>query len=70
MGYAAGAAGTKLVTFAWTTVVGFLPLMVAITYLGSRAQSLSLTNPIVWAAVALLGALIFGAHRLQRRRPA
>ena len=70
LGYAAGAAGTNLLTFTWTTVVGFLPLMIAVTYLGSRAQSLSLSNPLVWAAVALLVGLIFAAHRLQRHRAA
>jgi uncharacterized membrane protein YdjX (TVP38/TMEM64 family) len=68
MGYAAGAVGTNLLTFTWTTVVGFLPLMIAVTYLGSRAQSLSLSNPLVWAAVALLVGLIVAAHQLQRRR--
>jgi uncharacterized membrane protein YdjX (TVP38/TMEM64 family) len=70
MGYAAGAAGTSLRTFAWTTVVGFLPLTIAVTYLGSRAQSLSLSDPLVWAAVVLLIGLIVAAHRLQRSRPA
>jgi uncharacterized membrane protein YdjX (TVP38/TMEM64 family) len=67
-GYAAGAVGTNLWTFTWTSVVGFLPLTVAVTYLGSRAQSLSLSNPLVWAAVALLLGLIVAAHRLQRSR--
>jgi uncharacterized membrane protein YdjX (TVP38/TMEM64 family) len=70
MGYAAGAVQIKLRTFAWTTVVGFMPLTIAVTYLGSRAQSLSLSNPLVWAAVALLLGLVVGAHRLQRSRPA
>ena len=70
MGYAAGAVGIKLRTFARTTVVGFLPLTIAVTYLGSRAQSLSLSDPLVWAAVALLVGLLFAAHRLQRGRPA
>lgn len=51
-------------------MVGFLPLTVAVTYLGSRAQSLSLSDPIVWAAVALLVGLIVAAHRLQRGRTA
>lgn len=68
MGYAAGAAQTKLWTFTWTTIVGFLPLTIAVTYLGSRAQSLSLADPYVWAAVALLVGLIVAAHRLQHRR--
>jgi uncharacterized membrane protein YdjX (TVP38/TMEM64 family) len=70
MGYAAGAVGTNLWTLTWTTVVGFLPLTVAVTYLGSRAQSLSLSDPLVWAAVALLVGLIVAAHQLQRGRTA
>ena len=70
MGYAAGAVGIDVRTFAWTTVIGFLPLTVAVTYLGSRAQSLSLSDPLVWAAVALLLGLLVAAHRLQHRRPA
>ena len=68
MGYASGAVGTRLWTFSWTTVVGFLPLTVALTYLGSRAQSLSLTNPIVWAAVALLLGLMVVERRISRGR--
>jgi len=69
MGYAAGAVRTNLWTFAWTSVVGFLPLTVAVTYLGSRAQSLSLSDPLVWAAVALGLGLLLAAHRIQRARP-
>ena len=63
MGYAAGAVGTRLWTFSWTTVVGFLPLTAAVTYLGSRAQSLSLTDPLVWAAVIVALGLVAAAHR-------
>lgn len=68
MGYAAGAARINLLTFTWTTVVGFLPLTAAVTYLGSRAQSLSLANPLVWASVALLLGLLVGAHYLGKHR--
>jgi uncharacterized membrane protein YdjX (TVP38/TMEM64 family) len=68
MGYAAGAAGINVGTFSWTTVVGFLPLTAAVTYLGSRAQSLSLSDPLVWVAVVLLLGLVLGAHRLDRTR--
>jgi uncharacterized membrane protein YdjX (TVP38/TMEM64 family) len=67
MGYAAGAVGIDLRTFAWTTVVGYLPLTVAVTYLGSRAQSLSLGNPLVWGAVVGLVGLVIAAHHVQRR---
>jgi uncharacterized membrane protein YdjX (TVP38/TMEM64 family) len=68
MGYASGAVGTSVWTFSWTTVVGFLPLTAAVTYLGSRAQSLSLSDPLVWAAVAMLLGLIGAERRLSRRR--
>jgi uncharacterized membrane protein YdjX (TVP38/TMEM64 family) len=67
MGYAAGAVGTDVWTFSWTSVVGFVPLTVAVTYLGSRAESLSLGDPLVWAAVAVLLGLLVAAHRVQRR---
>lgn len=68
MGYAAGAVQTSVWTFSWTTIVGFLPLTAAVTYLGSRAQSLSLSNPLAWAAVALLLGLMVAERRLAQRR--
>jgi uncharacterized membrane protein YdjX (TVP38/TMEM64 family) len=68
MGYASGAVGTTGWTFSWTTVVGFLPLTAAVTYLGSRARSLSLTDPVVWAAVALLLGLMLAEHPISRGR--
>jgi len=67
IGYAAGATRISLWRFAWTTVVGYLPLTTAVTYLGSRAQTFSVGDPLVWVAVAVLvGALV--AERLVRRR--
>ena len=70
MGYAAGAARVRLWTFAWTSVVGFLPLTAAVSYLGSRARSLSASDPVVWIAVALALVLLLAARRLQARTPA
>lgn len=70
MGYAAGAAGTRVWTFAWTTVVGFLPLTAAVTYLGSRARSLSLSDPLVWVAVVVALGLVLAPHAAHRRRVA
>ena len=64
MGYAAGAARIRLWRFGWTTVVGFLPLSAAVAYLGSRAQTLSLSSPIVWVAAVALVALVVVGHRL------
>ena len=62
-GYAAGAARVNLWRFVWTTVVGYLPLTVAIAYLGSRAQSLSVGDPAVWAT-AVLSVASLGVARL------
>jgi len=70
LGYAAGATRVNVWRFSWTTVVGYLPLTALVTYLGSSARTLSLTNPLVWIAVAI-AALMLGAHwALSRRRRA
>ncbi|HTZ85144.1 MAG TPA: VTT domain-containing protein [Solirubrobacteraceae bacterium] len=57
-GYVAGAARVRLWRFAWTTAVGYLPLTVIVTYLGSQAKSLSASDPRVWIAAAALAALL------------
>ncbi len=44
-----------------------LPLTVAVTYLGSRAQQLSLTSPLVWIAVAILVGLVVAARSTSPR---
>lgn len=62
VGYVAGAAGVSVWRFAWTSVVGYLPLTAAIAYLGSRAQSLSLSDPFLWAVVGLVIALLATAR--------
>jgi uncharacterized membrane protein YdjX (TVP38/TMEM64 family) len=75
LGYAAGAARVRVGRFAWTTAVGFLPLTAAVAYLGSRAQTLSANDPIVWiAAVVVVGLLATGRlatiNRSRAQRPA
>jgi uncharacterized membrane protein YdjX (TVP38/TMEM64 family) len=62
LGYVAGAARVPLSRFAWTTAVGFLPLTVAVAYLGSRAQTLSAGDPAVWLAAGVLVALIVASR--------
>jgi uncharacterized membrane protein YdjX (TVP38/TMEM64 family) len=69
IGYAAGATRTSLWRFSWTTVVGYLPLTIAVVYLGSRAQTLSTGNPLVWVAVAVLVGLLIGEQLVRRRVP-
>ena len=53
--------------FSWTTVVGYLPLTALVAYLGSNARSLSLSDPLVWIAVAV-AVLVLSAHWVVSRR--
>lgn len=62
IGYVAGAVGVRLVRFSWTTALGYLPLTAGIAYLGSRAQSLSVSDPLVWLIGAGLLGLIAAAR--------
>jgi uncharacterized membrane protein YdjX (TVP38/TMEM64 family) len=68
VGYAAGATHTNLWRFAWTTVLGYLPLTVAVVYLGSKARTFSTGDPLVWVAVAVLVGLLAGEWIYERRR--
>ncbi len=62
--YAAGITGVARPRYAWTTLVGIAPFCAVVTYLGSRLQTLSLTDWRLWALVAALLALLLLAHRL------
>ena len=68
LGYVAGAVHVPIWRFAWTTVIGYLPLTAAVAYLGSRAQTLSLSDPLVWVAGLLLVALFAAAQLVNIRR--
>jgi uncharacterized membrane protein YdjX (TVP38/TMEM64 family) len=71
LGYAAGAARISVWRFSWASVVGYLPLTIAVCYLGSRAQTLSAGDPLVWAAaLVLVGALTLDWYARHRRRAA
>ncbi len=65
--YAAGAARVPLWRFAWTTVVGYLPITVLAVYFGTRLEGLSLTDPLVLGSAAALLALLFLGHWAMRR---
>jgi uncharacterized membrane protein YdjX (TVP38/TMEM64 family) len=67
LGYAAGATQISVWRFSWTTVIGYLPLTTAVAYLGSRAQTLSTSDPLLWIAVAVLVVLLFSERVLRRR---
>ena len=66
-GYVAGAARVRVWTFAWTTVVGYIPLCAVVTLLGSRLQSLSLEDPLLWLALVPVALLLLAVRPLARR---
>jgi uncharacterized membrane protein YdjX (TVP38/TMEM64 family) len=73
--YVAGSARVPLVTFIWTTAIGYMPITLLFVYLGSRLEELSLNDPIVWiGAAVMLGLLLLtrrvaGTLRSQPERP-
>jgi len=66
--YAAGAARVPVWRFAWTTVVGYLPITALAVYFGTRLEGLSLTDPLVLGSAAFLLTLLLGGHWAVRRR--
>jgi len=65
--YAAGAARVPLWRFAWTTLLGYLPITALSVYFGTRLEGLSLTDPLVLGSAAALLALLFLGHWVIRR---
>jgi uncharacterized membrane protein YdjX (TVP38/TMEM64 family) len=63
--FVAGAAHVPLGRFVWTTAVGYVPLTAVFVYLGSQLEELSLTDPLLWAGVAVLIALAVLTQRLR-----
>jgi uncharacterized membrane protein YdjX (TVP38/TMEM64 family) len=68
--YAAGAARVPLVRFIWTTAIGYLPITIIFIYLGSRLETLSLTDPLLWVSMVALVALLLAARWLAPRERA
>ncbi|MDQ2938929.1 MAG: VTT domain-containing protein, partial [Actinomycetota bacterium] len=64
--YAAGAARVPPWRYTWTTAVGYLPITVLSTYLGSRLEHLHPTDPLVIGAVCVVIALLFAVRWLSR----
>ena len=65
--YAAGSARVPLGRFAWTTVVGYLPLTAIFAYLGSRLEELSFDDPILWAGAAIMLGLLLLTRGVVRK---
>jgi uncharacterized membrane protein YdjX (TVP38/TMEM64 family) len=64
--YVAGSARVPVAHFAWTTVVGYLPLTILFVYLGSRLEELSLSDPLLWIGALVLIALVLLSSRVVR----
>ena len=70
-GYAAGAARVPIWRFAWTTLVGYMPITALAVYFGTRLEGLSLTDPLVLgSALALLVLLVLGNWIVRRQAAA
>lgn len=65
--YAAGAARVPVWRFAWTTLVGYLPITALSVYFGTRLEGLNFTDPLVWGSAAALLALLLLGHRIMQR---
>jgi uncharacterized membrane protein YdjX (TVP38/TMEM64 family) len=63
--YVAGAARVPVWRFAWTTAIGYIPITAVFIYYGSRLDTLSLEDPIVWAGAALLILLLVLMRKLR-----
>jgi uncharacterized membrane protein YdjX (TVP38/TMEM64 family) len=72
VGYLAGAARVPVWRYTWTSCVGVLPITAAATYLGHALDDLSASDPLLWAAIAVLVVLFavtaMAARRLRRAR--
>ena len=67
--YAAGAARVPLGRYCWTTAVGYLPITVIATYLGSRLEDLHPTDPVVIGSLGLVVLLMLAVRFLGRSAP-
>jgi uncharacterized membrane protein YdjX (TVP38/TMEM64 family) len=64
--YAAGSARVPLGRYLWTTALGYLPLTVLFTYLGSQLESLHLDDPLLWIGIVALLAMLLLTRRIAR----
>ena len=67
VGYIAGATRVPLWRYAWTSVLGSLPMTAAATYLGHALDDLSASDPLVWTALAVVTVLAASTPLLARR---
>jgi uncharacterized membrane protein YdjX (TVP38/TMEM64 family) len=65
--YAAGVTRVPLARYAWTTVVGILPLTVLVAYLGSRLESPNFSDWRVWVLIAVFVGIVVGGQVVERK---
>lgn len=68
--YAAGITGVPRRRYAWTTAIGIAPFCLVVTYLGSRLQTVGVSDWRLWLGVAVLLALLLACHRFLKPAPA
>ncbi len=68
MSMVCGAARVPMGRFLWTMSIGYLPITAYFTYLGSRLESFSIEDPIVWIGAAAFVLAIFGVRYLLPKR--
>jgi uncharacterized membrane protein YdjX (TVP38/TMEM64 family) len=61
-GLVAGAAHVPVFRFSWTTLVGYIPITAYFVYVGSRLESFSAEDPILWIGAAVFLIAIFGVR--------
>lgn len=62
--YAAGITGVPRQRYAWTSVIGIAPFCIVVTYLGSRLQTVSVTDWRLWLVVVVLLVALMACHRI------
>ncbi len=67
-GIVAGAARVPFGRFVWTTAVGYLPITVYFTYLGSRLESFSAEDPLIWIGAGGFLLAFLGIRQLVPRK--
>jgi len=70
MGYVCGAARVPLGRFMWTTAIGYAPITAYFTYLGSKLEGFSASDPILWIGGGALSLAIAGVRFLLPRTAA
>jgi uncharacterized membrane protein YdjX (TVP38/TMEM64 family) len=62
--YVAGITEVPRVRYAWTTIIGIAPFTLVVAFLGSRLQTVSLTDWRLWLFIGALLVVLTACHRL------